>query len=40
MTKEDCLNKISANKVKIGMWTVMLGQDSRADFVMGYYGIA
>lgn len=37
MKKEDYLNKINASKDKIGMWDVMLGQDSRADFVMGYY---
>ena len=37
MKKEDYLNKINASKDKIGTWTVMLGQDSKADFVIGYY---
>lgn len=37
MNKEDYLKKINENKDKIGIWSVMLEQSSRADFVMGYY---
>lgn len=37
MQKEEYLNRIHADKDKIGMWHVMLGQNSKADFDMGYY---
>ena len=37
MQKEEYLNKINACKDKIGMRNVMLGQNSQADFIMGYY---
>lgn len=37
MKKEEYLNRINADKDKIGMWNVMLGQNSQADFVIGYY---
>ena len=37
MSKEEYLNRINASKDKIGIWNVMLEQNSEADFVMGYY---
>ena len=37
MKKEEYLNRINASKDKIGIWDVMLEQNSKADFVMGYY---
>ena len=37
MKKEEYLNKINGSKDKIGMWNVMLGQNSQAGFVMGYF---
>ena len=37
MKKEDYLKKINDDKDKIGIWSVVLEQSSKAGFVMGYY---